>query len=298
MPLAKNLEHIWHQHQDAISIGEAALALRGHYPAWQVRLDGVVTAANLLALWLWGAKEVRNRPVPSDILGRNVFDIYAASLGRIPPAKNRDFYTAKFKVEHALFGDDPNSPLAQASRTDNALQQIYHQIDRYTPLGNIWEYILRITSPKDSNDLQFLKFNTYVYRLFADGEPSGYIAVYTPLGQTRDIISRKVDEYSGAKSYVAHYTSQGGDLNTKEHEGKDILRNLQNESTDQFVARLRAEATRFRREREERLEPSLTALTDEDTAELRRIDEERKGVRDRIAAWYKKGRTGGETSNP
>lgn len=206
MTLAQTLETLWHMHAEMVTEGEADQALHAAYPAWRLALDGVVTAGNLLALWLWeGTQNMDANAATPPVIGSNVFNIFAANLGRIPPAKNNDFWRAKFKSEYVLFGDSPTAPLAEARRKNPELQQIYDQIDKDIPLGNFWEYMLRIVPPQKSRNADLLEFNTLVSRVAENDKPSGYVAVFTPLGKTREIMFTKYDEL-----YVRHDEKREG----------------------------------------------------------------------------------------
>lgn len=152
------------------------------------------------------------------ILGVNAFSIFARNLDRIPIEHNKDFYATKFSIEARIFGDDPKAPLAKARKSHPALQALYETLD-IKELGLLWQYMLRIAPPRTSYLRPYLAFKTTVCAIINANEPDGYIASYSPLGRTRDIIRAQYRIISASLrdgSYVL-YLTRGGESDTKEH---------------------------------------------------------------------------------
>src|SRR5437868_5599222 len=79
-------------------IGEdkARTWLQDHYPVWHVRLDGILTIANPMALWLWGLIRLSDNTLHIQALFNiNVFDLFRYNFSRIPVSENYDFFTKK-----------------------------------------------------------------------------------------------------------------------------------------------------------------------------------------------------------
>src|SRR5437588_7579561 len=179
------------------------LSLKEPYPVWFLDLRGVIHAANLLAFWLWEAILPGKSFQPDTLLNESVFNIITANLKRIPIKQNTNFYAIKSAVVKRMDAG-LHSPLyssfISAMEADLQLKKIF---DNANPNPDReWEYLLRITAPRENGTATLLEFVVTIYRLTGD---SGLLVVYIPTSNTLFFIeeqySQLISRY-GDQAYV------------------------------------------------------------------------------------------------
>ena len=191
------------------SLGQAAL--HEPYPSWILDPYGFVRSANLMACWLWNKASNTGGCKPDMLVGRNIFDIFAANFERIPFLRNIEFYakqsalikrvaasgTASIYAPFiAKMKDDPN----RASLYKSAISSSEH----------IWEYRLCITAPQSD---ELLEMNITNYSL--EGE-IGFLALSSPIHTTVPTLEKQHSELMtqyGEEAYILmedqHEPSEG-----------------------------------------------------------------------------------------
>ncbi len=163
-------------------------ALEDPYPAWYLDTRGVISAANLMAFWLWDALEA-GEPIKADaLLGKSIFSIFAHHFERIPVDQNGEFYAKKSAIVKRMNAEVGSDAILYASfiaamKADPRLESIYGQAILYP--DNEWENPLRIMPPGLSGSTDFdsglLEFQVTVYRFERN---TGFLATYIPTPTT------------------------------------------------------------------------------------------------------------------
>lgn len=214
--MTSNALSIWGQ-LVPLTASEAEQMLQSHIPAWKLRMDGVVLAANPTALWLWGALAPHGTRTQSAVIGQSVFTIIARNLNRIPVRQNRTFFAAKFRIEHFTLGDDPASPLAEARKRDAELQRLYEHTDRAN-LADVWDFVLKIRDPEDSGGEHFLTFRASVRPIASEtGQPLGFLARYQPYGDASVVLDRVYEVLGRQLDKQVHYRRASGVRRSSKH---------------------------------------------------------------------------------
>jgi len=90
-------------------------ALEDLYPAWYLDTRGVISAANLMAFWLWDALEA-GEPIKADaLLGKSIFSIFAHHFERIPVDQNGEFYAKKSAIVKRMNAEVGSDAILYAS---------------------------------------------------------------------------------------------------------------------------------------------------------------------------------------
>jgi hypothetical protein len=203
-----------------LSAEEADQLLASPRPVWRLRLDGTLTRANLLALWIWGAPLHGQDVVVDDFRGRTVFDVFAlnAESGRLPIDVNRTFWIAKFRVESFVLGEHP---ALRRLRASHPTLREYYAIASTRALGDAdnWTYVLVLGPPSGMIDpRRVVRFRTSISVVRdATGTPVGYLGDYEPLGQTDGLIQemhRKL--HASGQAYVANLSAAAGHSSMEE----------------------------------------------------------------------------------
>ncbi len=184
----ERLLEVWRSHEtaenQAVALWEANAILHDRMPAWRLAVDGTIIAVNRLAAWIWGAPLDAGNIDELDILGKNVFDVFAQNFERLPLAANEQFWTAKLRVANAIYqdvGDSPLGPLLSASPEFRKLATL----TAIEPLGNTWYHSVRLRAPIETAERRLLEFDATVQVIrLADGSAGGYVAQYRPVGGT------------------------------------------------------------------------------------------------------------------
>lgn len=158
------------------SLGKAAL--QDPYPACFLDPHGVITAANLLAFWLWDALPAGGSPRSDALLGTSIFTIFTRHLERLPIDKNIEFFT-KVAAMVKRAGKNAHSvqyaPFIEVIKAHPGLAYIYNSVPDHPE--NEWEYPFWIAAPGTHEGGALLKFLVTSYRLEGN---SGYLVTYTP----------------------------------------------------------------------------------------------------------------------
>lgn len=216
-----SLIRVWREHI-ATSLEAAKAILRRFYPAWISLLDGELYAMNAMGLWLWDAqisgRDFDTRP----FRGANIFAILARNLYRVPAVENAEFFRVQYLIEHSIYGNHLESPLAEARRRNHEIQALYRIVDMDN-LEGLWQYDLRIQSPEDMRP-RLLAFRVTVSAIAMNGKPFGYVSVCKPTSDTYDIIKRKYKELLSLRGkgspikYLLDDGDDGSELSVKEHD--------------------------------------------------------------------------------
>lgn len=224
MTQAEVIEDIARAHP-LITIEDASTRLREHHPVWLMNKEGTLTAANLLAFWLWGGIRPDNTPDVVNFLGVNVLEIIARNLFRIPKRHNRIFLLRKSQVLKKFaeaFPELSTCSLAKAMIADPELREIYDDADP-NELSHVWQYTLKIKHPQEDQPLDFLlQVQTTVSTVYEDEEPVGWIAIYQPWQSevTQHFFIQEFNrlfDYSGIIPYVIYISGTGGESEIREH---------------------------------------------------------------------------------
>jgi hypothetical protein len=216
------LQSIW-QTAASMSASEADHILQERYPAWRLRLDSTIVAANQLALYVWGARRINRYFDPESLFGQPAFRIFEGNLDRIPIGhQNRSFFLAKFKLIFKLYGDDPDAPFSMARLRNSFLRDVWEEAISDPELGDVWDYRLTIRPIEHRQSVELLQFQTRVTAVYSntyERREEGYVASYNPIDETARIIDNKFKELydpSGVHRYIAYSGRNGGELPAKE----------------------------------------------------------------------------------
>jgi hypothetical protein len=158
------------------SLGKAAL--QDPYPAWFLDPHGVITAANLMAFWLWDALTPGEPVQPDALLGTSIFTIQVRNLKRIPIDRNIEFFTKRAAMVKHVNSNSQSphyAPFIEVMHAHPGLAYIYENVPAHP--DNEWEYPLWIAPPEANQSSELLKFLVTNYRLEGD---SGFLVTYTP----------------------------------------------------------------------------------------------------------------------
>lgn len=177
------------------SLGVAAL--QEPYPAVFLDLQGNILGANALAFWLGGGVKAGD-PIPANrLLGKNTFSRRALNLHRIPAALNQEYYVKMSAIAKRMYETWRLPAFAEFINTllaDPQLASIYAAAPMYTQ--EEWEYPVFIMHPERIDEL--LEFYVNVYRLERE---SGFLVVYSPKGNTRQIIEEQYSQFLQSNEY-------------------------------------------------------------------------------------------------
>jgi hypothetical protein len=181
-----------------LSLGQAAL--REPYPCWHLDPYGVVRSANLMAFWLWGELQHGQTIQPDLLIGKNIFDIHATNIDRIPFYHNVEFYTKQSALAKRATANQVASP---SLAFDTAMKADTHYIKLYddtlSDLERVWEYPLVITAPESEERLE-LRVTHYLLQ----GE-AGLLAQVCPTDatlRTFEELYRELMNHYGQEAYV------------------------------------------------------------------------------------------------
>ena len=184
------------------SLGKAIL--RDSYPALLLDPQGVITAANLMAFWLWGKLNEEGNFAPEAVLGTNVFDLFAELFERIPVSENIELYTKKsavvkrlaIRADEAIYANFIALMKAEPRRAE-----IYEQAVPNTDYE--WQYSLKIFPPEANCAMPMLEFQVENFRLIGG---AGFLIICTPKAESAAFVEAQYEKLLnryGEEKYVS-----------------------------------------------------------------------------------------------
>jgi len=198
---------------EQITISQAEKKLNKPCAFWLLSTKGDIIAANILAIWLWEARQLNS----STFFGVNIFEIFSQHRMRIPKDKNEEFFRKKILVLNRLirgFGSKPYKNFLKYLKTYPDLKEMLDKKmyipDKRWESERIWEYSLRLAPPKGTYDADLLEFHVTVYRLYPNNE---FLAVYEPHPRseiTQSILYEKFNEARNVSDMIEYVQYQDG----------------------------------------------------------------------------------------
>lgn len=185
-------------------------------PVWQMDQNGIVTAVNSLALWLWGAPHVARGIDSLSVLGESFFVVVARNEGRIPNTKETlatrtEFWAAVFRLEHH-FSAHLASPLAVVRAAQPSLQRLYQNLDM-DDLDHVSVFPMTLVSPSSSEEPN-LRFEVMISGIISDDHPAGFLVQCGASNNNTSFILEKwynILTYGGNdKDNYVRYLNDGG----------------------------------------------------------------------------------------
>lgn len=217
MTISEDLKVVINAHPP-MSWDEARTHINGTNPVWLLSIGCDITAANLLALWLWGMLQQEEEINASDLLGINVFDIFTRNLARIPTELNREFLLTKAAVAKqvaSFSGEGPIRFFKQALESTPEGRDIYGRAN-FKELPHPWNYSVKMMPPGWDTPTDLLKFETSVLRVSRssqlDDRNTALIAIYKPLGITSYIINQLHEQLIGRYGMANYVQSKMSEI--------------------------------------------------------------------------------------
>lgn len=208
-----SIEVLSREDPEQITISQAEKKLNKPCAFWLLSSKGDIIAANILAIWLWEARQLNS----STFFGVNIFEIFNQQRTRIPKDKNEEFFRKKILVLNRLIRGFGRRPYKNFLKYLNTYPDLKEMLDKkmYIPdkrweSERIWEYSLRIVPPKETYDADLLEFHVTVYRLYPNNE---FLAVYEPHPRseiTQSILYEKFNEAKNASDIIEYVQYRNG----------------------------------------------------------------------------------------